>query len=395
MSDTRKVGERRLRIAVFNRIFSKQAGGAERYSVALVEELAAKHEFHVFAQEINHAWPGITYHRVSAPLRRFRWLNQLWYATATWWATRTGFDIVHSHENTWHGHVQTVHVLPVKHNLFNGKTGWKRLSACLKVVTSPRLMAYLALEKGRFADQKSHNPREIIVTSPSLLNIFHHTYPNHKNTISIVTPGVAKADLDVDKQAIRKELVIPNNCFAIAFIGNRYDIKGLPTLLLAMQPLPDNVHLIVVGNNDDISRFQQQAKDLNLNTSSNERVHFFGAINDVSKVYQAADCLAHPTLEDTFAMVVLEAMSYGLPVIVSQEKYCGIAGLLTDQVNALILQNPKDALILTQQLQGILDDAVLREKLSAESIKFADNYSWVRIAQEQEQIYFKIANLAH
>lgn len=376
-----------MKIAVFNRIFSKQAGGAERYSVALVEELAAKHEIHVFAQDINHSWLGVTYHRISAPLKRFRWLNQLWYATATWWATRTGFNVVHSHENTWHGNVQTVHVLPIKHTLFNGKTGWKRVAAYLKVFTSPRLMAYLALEKGRYSNQKN---KQIIVTSPSLLNIFNNSYPNCGNAISVITPGVSKALTSLNKIAARKELNVPENCFAFAFIGNRYEIKGLPTLLLALKELPEHVHLIVVGNNEEISRFQQQAKALNIN----DRVHFQGTIDNVSKVYQAADCLAHPTLEDTFAMVVLEAMSYGLPVVVSQEKYCGIAGLLTNQVNALILENPKDAILLGELLLSIVCDVEIREKLSTEALEFAENYTWTRIAQEQEQIYLKVAHSA-
>lgn len=373
-----------MKIAVFNRIFSKKAGGAERYSVALVEELAAKHDIHVFAQDISHSWPGVTYHRISAPLRRFRWMNQLWYATATWWQTRKasgqGFDIVHSHENTWHGNVQTVHVLPIKHNLFNGKTGWLRVLAWLKVVSSPRLLTYLALEKGRFSYQKY---RQIIVTSPNLLTIFNDTYPNNKNTMSVVTPGVSKASLVFNKAAEKRVLGIPENCFTIAFIGNRYDIKGLVTLLLAMQQLPEDVHLLVVGNNNDIDRFQQQSKTLKIS----HRVYFLGAIDEVSKIYQAADCLAHPTLEDTFAMVVLEAMSYGLPVVVSQEKYCGIAGLLSDQVNALILNDPKNAALLSQKLLSILIDVSLRNKLSSEAAAFAADYSWPHIAQQQERIY--------
>ena len=119
-----------MKIAVLNRVFSPQGGGAERYSIALVEQLSHRHEIHVFAQDIAPSliaqWPQVRFHLIAAPLKRFRWLNQLWYATATWWATRQDFDIVHSHENTWHGQVQTVHVLPIKHNLFNGKTGWRR-----------------------------------------------------------------------------------------------------------------------------------------------------------------------------------------------------------------------------------------------------------------------------
>ncbi len=378
-----------MKIAVFNRIFSKKAGGAERYSVALVEELAAKHEFHVFAQDINHNWPGVTYHRISAPLRRFRWLNQLWYATATWWQTRQasgqGFDIVHSHENTWHGHVQTVHVLPIKHNLFNGKAGWAKVCARLKVLTSPRLLAYLALERGRFA-QQAH--RHIVVTSPSLRGIFNAAYPNSGNALSIITPGVVKAGQVADKAAAKLSLGVPEVGFTIAFVGNRYDIKGLPTLLLALQTLPAQVNLLVVGNTEQVGLYQLQAEKLGIG----QRVRFLGAVNGVEQVYQAADCLAHPTLEDTFAMVVLEAMSYGLPVVVSREKYCGIAGLLTNQLNALILDEPQNATALSQLLQSIVDNADLRGKLSTEALKFADGFAWTTKAREQEKIYLQITS---
>lgn len=382
-----------MKIAIFNRIFSKKAGGAERYSVALVEELAANHEIHVFAQDINHTWPGVTYHCVSAPLRRFRWLNQLWYATATWWQTREasaqGFDIVHSHENTWHGNVQTVHVLPIKHNIFNGKSRWKKAKAWLKVLTSPRLLTYLALERGRFS-KRAH--RHIIVTSPSLRGIFNAAYPNSGNALSIITPGVVNAGLAANnaaaKRSVKRLLGVPENSFTIAFVGNRYDIKGLPTLLLALQALPVQVNLLVVGNAEQVGLYQAQAEKLGIG----QRVRFLGAVNGVEQVYQAADCLAHPTLEDTFAMVVLEAMSYGLPVVVSREKYCGIAGLLTDRLNALILNEPKNATALSQLLKSIVDNAELRTRLSYEALKFADGFAWTQIAREQEQIYLKITS---
>src|SRR5438445_5921870 len=115
---------RRLRIAVLNRVFSRAGGGAESYSISVVEHLAGRHEVHVFAQQIGHEFPGVTYHRVPCPLKKPRWINQLWYAACTWWATRRGFDVVHSHENTWHGQVQTIHVKPVRSNLLAGRSGF-------------------------------------------------------------------------------------------------------------------------------------------------------------------------------------------------------------------------------------------------------------------------------
>ncbi|NBS48832.1 MAG: glycosyltransferase family 1 protein, partial [Betaproteobacteria bacterium] len=97
----------RLRVAVLSRNFGARFGGAERYSVELVRELSATHEMHVFAQAFDHDLTGIQIHRVPRGFTRPRWLNQWWFAAWTAWATRRGFDVVHSHENTWHGDVQS------------------------------------------------------------------------------------------------------------------------------------------------------------------------------------------------------------------------------------------------------------------------------------------------
>jgi len=52
-----------MRIAVISRVFSKSGGGAESYSVALVQELASRHDIHVFAQESNNPVQGVTFTR--------------------------------------------------------------------------------------------------------------------------------------------------------------------------------------------------------------------------------------------------------------------------------------------------------------------------------------------
>ncbi|MDZ4074575.1 MAG: glycosyltransferase family 1 protein, partial [Hylemonella sp.] len=66
-----------MRIAVINRVFSRSAGGAESYSVAITQQLAARHEVHVFAQETNQPVAGVTYHRVFCLGQKPRWVNQL------------------------------------------------------------------------------------------------------------------------------------------------------------------------------------------------------------------------------------------------------------------------------------------------------------------------------
>jgi UDP-glucose:(heptosyl)LPS alpha-1,3-glucosyltransferase len=383
---------KRLRIAVLNRTFSPTAGGAERYSIALVEQLAEKHDIHVFAQSIEHQWPGVTYHRVKMPLRRPRWVNQLWFATATWWATRDrsgsgaagGFDVVHSHENTWHGDIQTVHVLPVKYNLFQGRVGWRSALRWVKVLTSPRLLVYLGLERLRYAAQPG---RSVVVTSDSLLSIFNASYPTASAMTTVITPGISLPDGPVSAAVrldARQKLGLPAERPCVLFIGNDFRKKGLPAMLEALRLLPDDVVLAVVGNALQLSDFGHQISQAGLIS----RVFFLGTLSDIRLAYRAADCLAHPTLEDTFAMVVLEAMAYSLPVVVSGAAYCGISGLLEDGVNALVLDDPRDVIALSDCLRRVLGDEALKTKLAHAARAFAEKFEWRGIAAAQEKLYY-------
>jgi len=378
---------KKLRIAVFNRTFSPTGGGAERYSIALVEQLAARHEIHVFAQEIGHEWPGVTYHRVSMPLRKPRWVNQLWFATATWWATRRGFAVVHSHENTWHGAMQTAHVLPVKYNLFNGRSGWRYALRCLSVAASPRLLTYLGLERLRYAPRPG---RQVVVTSESLKAIMAASYPDCRAMLSVITPGITLPApvTPLQKSAARAGLDLPAAGRCLLFVGNDYRKKGLPAVLQALVSLPADVFLAVVGNTAAIAGFREQVEALGLA----QRVFFLGSLQDVSPAYQAADALVHPTLEDTFAMVVLEAMAHGLPVAVSAPRYCGISGLLTHGVNAMVLDDPCDAAHLGKVLARMLDEPALGTQLRQGAIDFARYYQWGDIAFQQEALYFSSAS---
>jgi glycosyltransferase involved in cell wall biosynthesis len=379
---------KRLRIAVLSRNFLPTAGGAERYSIALVENLADRHDIHVFAQTIDHQWPGVTYHTVPTPLKRPRWINQWWFATATWWATRRSFDVVHSHESTWHGQVQTVHVLPVKYTLFNGLAGWSLLKRWTHVVTSPRLLGYLGLERLRFSGLYR---RQIVVTSPSLMSRMSGAYPAAKSALQVLTPGVKLASSGVDRAvqlAARQRLALPELGSCILFVGNDYRKKGLETLISAMGQLPADAWLVVVGSSAQQPVFRAQAQLAGVL----DRVFFIGAMNDVSDAYEAADCLAHPTREDTFAMVVLEAMAHGLPVTLSAEQYCGISGLLTHEVHALILEDPRDASALARELQRLLFDPLLRQRLVDAGFKFVSQHQWSSIASQQEEIYYAAAS---
>ena len=381
-----------LKIAVLHRNFDPTAGGAEHYAVALVEELAHLHEFHVFAQKIDHHFPGVTYHQVPHLFVRPRWLNQLLYAAYCAWATRRaqGFDIVHSHENTWSGNVQTVHVMPLTHNLFAGKSTHQKALQWLKVCISPRLLCYVALEKLRLTNKPG---RWFICVSEPLHKILKYSLGCSPQAMMTIPPGVhVKELLSQGARALRRlqareRLGLPEHARCLLWVGHDAQKKGLDTALNALALLPSDYVLIIAG----AAKPREFWAHLVRNKVS-ERVLEKGVVNAqvLSELFEACDLLIHPTKEDTFGMVVLEAMAQGLPVIVSGAQYCGISAELTDHETALILQSPEDPVELAGKvvlaLQGLMADL-----LSTQAQEWAKTQDWSRMAELQNTVYTHIA----
>jgi len=377
-----------IRVANLNRHFSRKAGGAESYAVSVVEGLASRRladgtpefDVHVFSQTRQHNDPNVTYHKVPGPLTHPRWINQLLFATYTWWKTRTKFDIVHSHENTWHGNVQTVQVRPIRFHLLDGLTGWRLWLRWFKIATSPRLAFYVWLEGARM---RARPGRTVVTVSGLLLEQTWAAYPHLPQDVPMILPAVGTPHLVLGRREAKSRLNLPQDDTVVLFVGNDYARKGLPALLAALSALQPSMHLACVGSPQTIPQFELMATQLGVT----QRVHFLGSLSDMSLAYRAADMLVHPTLEDSFAMVVLEAMSYGLPVVVSSQRYCGISQFLQHGEDALVLDDPHDSAAIAAAINRVQTEPNLAKALSNAGLRFAAQYSWEAVVDAYIDIY--------
>ena len=376
--------KKRLRVAVLARIFSTSAGGAERYCASLVKHLASQHEIHVFAQDIRTQYPQVVFHHVPLFCRRPRWLNQIAFATYTWWQTRKGFDVVHSHENTWHGDVQTIHVLPFSYLWFVNRHGLGLFLKTLQLITSPRLLTYWVLEKLRMRHQPG---RFLVAVSEPVKAVLNKDLKHKLEHIRVISPGVERTHVhsSSEKMQARLDLGLPMHGKCLLWIGNNAIKKGLPTLLDALAQLPNDFFLVIVGSAVPENKWRSQVTALGLD----DRIFFKGVLDDMTLAYTAADLLVHPTLEDTFGMVVLEAMSHAVPAIVSSELYCGISAELTHLNNAWILQDPIDAKALEKAIEKSLDSNT-HEAMSQQAIAWAGTQDWQHLALAQEALYYDV-----
>jgi len=379
--------KKRLRIAVLARIFSTSAGGAERYCASLVKHLAPQHEIHVFAQDIRTQYPQVVFHQVPLFCRRPRWLNQIAFATYTWWQTRKGFDVVHSHENTWHGDVQTIHVLPFSYSWFVNRHGFSLFFKTLQLITSPRLLTYWVLEKLRMRHQPG---RFLVAVSEPVKTVLNKDLKLKMEHIHVISPGIEATHVhsSTEKMQARLDLGLPMQGKCLLWVGNNAMKKGLPTLLEAIAQLPKDILLVIVGSATPENKWRSQVATLELE----DRIYFKGVLEDMTLAYTAADLLIHPTLEDTFGMVVLEAMSHAVPPIVSSAQYCGISAELTHFKNARILQEPLNSHALENAIEQSLESNTY-QAMSQQAITWAGTQDWSRLALAQEALYYDVARL--
>ena len=94
----------------------------------------------------------------------------------------------------------------------------------------------------------------------------------------------------------------------------------------------------------------------------------------VAEAMRQADLFVLPTLEDSFALVVFEAMATGLPVVVTCN--AGSAELIEDGLDGLIVL-AGDATALTEAIRRLLEQPALRQQLGdAARAKVQAAHSW-------------------
>ena len=183
---------------------------------------------------------------------------------------------------------------------------------------------------------------------------------------------------------LRRELGLPDDSFIVIFTGDlRTNRKNLDLVLHALTELPAAIHLAVLGKVDG-SPYPAMAGALGIG----ERVHFLGYRRDVAKFIKGADAFAFPSNYDPCPLVVLEALSSGLPLITSRS--VGNSALLQHGENGFILDKSDDLSGIINCLRELAQNRRLAEQISAEGRRTAEAYSWKIMAQQYEMLYQKI-----
>lgn len=171
----------------------------------------------------------------------------------------------------------------------------------------------------------------------------------------------------------RKQWGLPEGVPLALFAGDiRTSRKNLDSVLKALKNVPD-LHLAVLGGLDG-SPYPAMADELKLN----DRVHFLGFRKDVSQVMRAVDFFVFPSRYEACTLVLMEAMSSGLPVITASS--AGGAELVSEDCG-FVLADSEDLEKLAEHLQTLAQNPEQRAAMGKASRHLAEQHLWVSKAQ--------------
>ena len=383
---------KKARLAVVSPFLDK-SHGTERIAVEWIAQIVGDFDIHVYSQRVEDLdLSTITWHRIpklpGPHIFNFIWwfaANHLWRA----WDRRVknlGYDLVYSPGvNCFDADAVSVHIVFAEFlRRVSPELGFARNRLRTWPLLLHRRLYYrlvIALERRVFQRPET----QLILTSRRSAEELARFYGRHDRFPLIETGldhNAFNFELRVASRAeARRAIGLRDETFILLLIGNDWRKKGLATLLDALTQLADLPIQLIVVSNEAAAVSQAIGQYAGLRGA----VHVLPPRKDVEFYYAAADAYVGPSLEDTFALPAAEAMACGLPVIISAR--AGASDIVHDGVDALVLNDPKDAAALVAMIRRLYADGPFRERLGEKAAETARQYTWERSGRDLAAIF--------
>lgn len=279
--------------------------------------------------------------------------------------------------------VQTYHTLAWAKELYGGEVNKTRVQ----------------LEK-RLAPKVDHT----IAFTASEKKILTSYYHVKTNAISIIPPGVnTHVFHPYDKDQSRKKFDLPADKQIVLFVGRIDPIKDITTLVKAIGILRtmnlklfQNLLVLLIGGDTKNRSFWQKKEVQNITHQVTQDqldhyIRFLGSVThrQLPHYYACADVVVLPSRYESFGLVVLEAMSVGVPVLTS--KVGGLRFMVEEGKTGMTFasQNPYE---LACKLIRILSDRQLQQSLINQARAFANKLSWEHQGEKIIRVYDTISS---
>ncbi len=190
------------------------------------------------------------------------------------------------------------------------------------------------------------------------------------------------------RHRLRKELQISADEPVILFLSRLHIKKGLDYLIPALGKLTHHRFTFVLAGNGS-PEYEAEIESLLVSHGIRDRTHVVGFVEGERKdlLLQGSDLFALTSHSENFAVVVLEALAVGLPVLVTP----GVALASIVKQHTLGYVPEMDVLAITHAIDNFLKHPQAAEEMSDRGRKLVmEKYTWEKIACKIQQFYTEI-----
>ncbi len=401
-----------MKIALIIEHFDPSRGGAENYTFWLAEHLARRgHDVHAVCHDsarMRHKYQaahhgashdvhrsanagkspevaapdGVHVHRLPAiKLSTGIGFRQFGIAAKNWCRAFKP-DIAHSMTLAWPGDLYHPHAgvyariqqQSVSSRESPQSANFKRLM----LQFSGKQRTLLTLERRCAQAAADQQPWKILCISPAMEADFRSIYSTAENKMTllenpIMIPPPQAQQIHKDRQWFRELYALAPDDRVAVFVGHDFRRKGLSWAIRAVAQSRTSWKLVVAGLGK-VKNYIALAQELGIS----DRIKFIGPTRATGAVYSAGDALLLPTFYDSFGLVALEALAYGLPVI--STRFLGCWTYIENHKLGTIVDSPRDC-------------AAMAAALDAVKLSFADRTDLARRATVAGQTLLPAAHL--
>ncbi len=199
--------------------------------------------------------------------------------------------------------------------------------------------------------------------------------------VEVIYNGVEPAS---SRRDVRELTEIPESSTVVGFVGTLSKQKALHVLIPTLLKLPQDVHLLLIGEGDERHVLEMQIDRLSLNG----RVKLLGHVGNADSYIGSLDLLVLPSLREGMPNVVMEAMAQGtlcvatsvggVPELIEDTKTGflaepGSVESLTEVIDkALSLSEQERSVMLQRASQRILESFTFKKMVDSFEVLYDD-----------------------
>lgn len=177
-------------------------------------------------------------------------------------------------------------------------------------------------------------------------------------------------------KSAREKYSIPSDARVVLYLGRMSHEKNVEAIIRSISQVTcriNNVCFVFAGGGARLGEYRALVKELAPNAS----VVFTGWVDweATPEIYAMSDVFVFPSLHETQAFVVMEAMASSLAVIAPCEARSEYS-YYEENRNCLFLDNPEDEKELAEKIILLLQNGELRERLGRNARRKMETYFW-------------------